>query len=204
MSSQLKGRGGEAGHQLLKSDSHFFAEWVHCRSYCINLAMTFASKNRHVTDFMDILTSVCYYFANSSKRHQYLERFIEHYKNELSLSESSRRFVIGLCETPSVFKFIVATFDSICNPHLYEDFCNTWKMKLMKAGVGTVNSLTKQKEFSHFDHIISFSVLFPGLEPAEPHVTKLQTKSQGICQAYYYFKGNEELIKFVKRSTRFK
>ena len=165
---------------------------------------------------MDVLTRVCYYFPNSSKRQQYLERFIEHYKNELSVYESSRRLVIGLSETPWVkrykayenyyllLKLIVATFELICNPHLYEDFCNTWKIKLMKTGVGTVNSLTKQKEFSHFDHIISFSVLFPGLEPAEPHVTKLQTRSQRICQAYYYFKGNEELIKFFKRSKPFK
>ena len=83
---------------------------------------------------MDSLTSACYYFANSPKRKQYFERFIDYYKEELSVAASSRSHVIGLFKPRWVerykayenyyllFKFIVATFDSICNPYLYKDF----------------------------------------------------------------------------------
>ena len=56
-----------------------------------------------------------------------------YYKDELSVAASSRNHVIGLSKTRWVerykahenyyfFEFIVATFDSIYNPHLYEEF----------------------------------------------------------------------------------
>ena len=86
------------------------------------------------------LATACYYFANSPKLQQYFERFIYYYKDELLVAPSSCSHVLGLSKTHCVekykacenyfllycyftyFKSIVATFDSICNPHLYEDF----------------------------------------------------------------------------------
>ena len=128
MSSQTKG-----ALSLIKNKQPL-ADWVHCRNHCINLAIAFACKNTSVTNFMDSSTSVCCYFANSPKRHQHSERFIDYYKDELSVAASSPSHVIGLSKTRWVeryktyenyyllFKLIVATFDSICNPHLCEDF----------------------------------------------------------------------------------
>ena len=128
MSSQTKG-----ASSVIKNEQPL-ADWVHCRNHCINLAIAFACKNTSVTHFMDSLTSACYYFANSPKRQQYFERFIDYYKEELSVAASSRSHVIGLFKPRWVerykayenyyllFKFIVATFDSICNPYLYKDF----------------------------------------------------------------------------------
>ena len=126
MSSQTKD-----ASSVIKNEQPL-ADWVHCRNHCINLAIAFACKNASVTNFMDSLTSVCYYFANSPERQLYFERFIDYYKDELSVAASSRSHVIGLSKTRWVerykayenyyliFKFIVATFNSICNPHLYE------------------------------------------------------------------------------------
>ena len=121
MSSQTKGPSSVIENKLPLSD------WVHCRNHCINLAIAFACKNTSVTNFMDSLTSVCYYFGNSPKRQPYFKRFIDYYKDELSVAASSRSHVIGLSKTRWVekykayenyyllFKFIVATFGSICN-----------------------------------------------------------------------------------------
>ena len=59
MSSQTKD-----ASSVIKNEQPL-ADWVHCRNHCINLAIAFACKNTSVTNFMDSLTSVCYYFANS-------------------------------------------------------------------------------------------------------------------------------------------
>ena len=93
MSSQTKGPSS-----VIKNKQPL-ADWVHCRNHCINLAIAFACKNTSVTNFMDSLTSVCYYFANSPKRQQYFKRFIDYYKDELSVAASSRSHVIGLSKT---------------------------------------------------------------------------------------------------------
>ena len=49
---------------------------------CINLAIAFSCKNEVVTKFMGDLSSVCYFFANSSERQQYFEKFIDFYKKD--------------------------------------------------------------------------------------------------------------------------
>ena len=65
----------------------------------INLAITFTCKNASVTNFMNSLTSVSLYFANSSKRDQYFERFIDYYKDELSMAAISCSHVIAFSKT---------------------------------------------------------------------------------------------------------
>ena len=87
-----------------------------------------------------------------------------------------------------LFKFIVATFDSICNPHLYEDFYKYLENETIENWCWDSKSINKaQCLFAvcrTFDHIIAFSVLFHGLEPTKPLVTKLQKRNQDIYQAY--------------------
>ena len=89
MSSQTKGTSVTKNEQPL-------ADWVNCRNHCINLAIAFACESASVTNFFDSLTIVCYYFANSPKRQQYFERFIDSNKDEISLAASSRNHIIGL------------------------------------------------------------------------------------------------------------
>ena len=62
MSSQTK-----SALSVIKNEQPL-ADWVHCRNHRINLAIAFACKNTSVTNFMDSLTSVCYYFANFQDR----------------------------------------------------------------------------------------------------------------------------------------
>ena len=149
---------------------------------------------------MDSLTSVCYYFANSLKQQQYIERFIDYYKDELSVAANSRSHVIGLPKTRRVerykayknycllFKFIVAMFDSICNPHLHEDFSKYLENETIENWCWDSESISKAQGLfaicRKFDHIIAFSVLFHCLEPTKPLVTKLQKRNQDIYQAY--------------------
>ena len=64
-------------------------EFVHCRSHCLHLTIVFACKNDDVSKFMDDLTSLCYFFANSPKRQQYFDTFIHYHKFELSISDSN-------------------------------------------------------------------------------------------------------------------
>ena len=75
------------------------AEFVHCRSHCLNLAIVFACKNEVASKFMDDLASLCYFFANSPKRQQYYETFIDYHKDESSISDSNKKHVIGLAKT---------------------------------------------------------------------------------------------------------
>ena len=83
---------------------------------------------------MDDLTSLCYFFANSPKRQQDFGTFIDYHKDELSTSDSNKKHVIGLAKTRWVekhsayqnyhilYRFVVATFESICSPTLYQKF----------------------------------------------------------------------------------
>ena len=57
------------------------ASYFHRISHCINLVIAFSCKNKVIT-WMD-LSSVCYFFANSPKRQQYFEKFIDLYKKGL-------------------------------------------------------------------------------------------------------------------------
>ena len=85
-------------------------------------------------------------------------------------------------------RFIVATFDSICNPHLYEDFCKYLENETNENWCWGSESINKAQGLftvcRKFDHIIAFSVLLHGLEPTKPLVTKLPKKNQDIYQAY--------------------
>ena len=76
-----------------------------------------------------------------------------------------------------LFKFIVATFDSICNPHLYKDFYKYLKNETIKNWYWGSESINKvQSLFAicrKFYHILAYAVLFHDLEPIKPLVTKL-------------------------------
>ena len=54
-------------------------EYTYCRSHPINLAISFACKNKSIQKFMDDLTTVSYFFDNSPKRQQYFELLINFY-----------------------------------------------------------------------------------------------------------------------------
>ena len=90
----------------------------------------------------------------------------------------------------SFLKFIVATFDSICNPHLYEDFYKYLENETIEKWCWDSESINKvQGLFAvcrKFDHIIAFSVLFHGLEPTKPLVPKLQKKESRYLSSLLY------------------
>ena len=48
---------------------------------------------------MVALTSVCFFFANSSKPQQYFEKIIDFRKKIVKDSETNRRHIIGLLKT---------------------------------------------------------------------------------------------------------
>ena len=101
------------------------AEFVHCRGHCINLAVVFACKNEVIRGFMADLTSFCFFFAISSKRQQYFEKFIDFHKELFKVSETNRTHIIGISKTRWVerhtaydnyfmlYKFVDSAFESI-------------------------------------------------------------------------------------------
>ena len=119
---------------------------------------------------MDSLTSACYYFANSPKWQQYFERFIDYYKEELSVAASSRSHVIGLSkprwvERYKAYENYYLRLLLLCLTPFVIHVCtkisiSTWKMKLSKIGVGTVNLLTKHKVYLHFVVNLTTLLLF--------------------------------------------
>ena len=86
------------GASLVIKRKQPMAEFVHCRCHCLNLAIVFACKNDVVSKFMDDLISLCYFFANSPKRQQYFETFIDYHKDESSISDSNKKYVIRLAK----------------------------------------------------------------------------------------------------------
>ena len=83
---------------------------------------------------MDSLTTVCYIFDNSLKRQEYFELLINFYDEKLQLHETKRRDIIDLSKARSVERYwayenyyllhksVIATFESIFMPHLYNEF----------------------------------------------------------------------------------
>ena len=65
--------------------------------------------------------------------------------------------------------------------HLEETFNEpwTWDANTKTQAQGLYASCTK------FEHLISFSILFNGLEPQKPLVSKLQMRNQDIYKAYH-------------------
>ena len=110
------------------------AEFAYCRSHCINLAVVFARKNEVIRGFMADLTSVCFFFAISSKWQQYFEKFTDFHKELFKVSETNRTHIIGLSKTRWVerhkaydnyfmlYKFVDSAFESIVDTKLYSDF----------------------------------------------------------------------------------
>ena len=110
------------------------AEYAHCRSHATNLAIGFACKKKSAQKFMDSLTTVCYIFDNSLKRQEYFELLINFYDEKLQLHETKRRDIIDLSKATSVERYwayenycllhksVIATFESIFMPHLYNEF----------------------------------------------------------------------------------
>ena len=176
------------------------AEYTHCRSHCLNLSISFACKNQSITNFMSTLTSASNFFAYSAKRQQYFELFIDYYKNQLEVS-TNRKKLIGLSKTRWVerhkaydnyyllHRCLVATFESINNYNRYSEFYNFLEEKFNEPW--TWDSDTKSlsqglyKACSSFQHLISFSILFNGLEPVKPLATKLQKRNADIYVAYH-------------------
>ena len=66
------------------------AEYTHCCSHTINLAISFGFKNKTIQTFMDNLTLVCYFFDNSPKRQQYFELLLSFYGKKLQLNETKK------------------------------------------------------------------------------------------------------------------
>ena len=96
MSSSNEGVSAIAKEQQQK------ANYVHCRSHCINLAKAFSKV---ITKFMDDLSSVCNFFAKSPKRQQYFENFIDFYEKDLKVCESNCIHIIGSSKTRWVERF---------------------------------------------------------------------------------------------------
>ena len=134
----------------------------------------------------------CFFFANSAKR-QYFEKFIDFHKELFKFSETNRTHIIGLSKTRWVerqkaynnyfmlYKFVVSAFESIVDIKLYSDFYAHleteinekwyWDQESQSKGQGLFSSCRR------FDHFVAFVVLFNGLEPLKPLVTKLQKRN---------------------------
>ena len=165
------------------------ANYVHCRSHCINLAIAFSCKNEVVTKFMDGLSSVCYFFANSPKRQQYFEKFINFYKKDLKVCESNHAHIIGLSKTRRVeqlkacnnyfilYKFVVSVFESITDMNMYSRFYEHLETEINEKWFWDCETQNKAQGLfatcRRFDRLVACAVLFNGLEPLKPLVTKL-------------------------------
>ena len=132
---------------------------------------------------MDDLTSLCFFFANSLKQQQYFETFTDYHKDELSISDSNKKHVIGLAKTRWVerhkayqnycilYRFVIATFESICSLTLYEKFYMELEAKYSENCSWDEETVSKVQG-QRFDRLVAFAVFYNGLEALKPLVTK--------------------------------
>ena len=71
---------------------------------------------------------------------------------------------------------------------MYEDFYKYLENETTENWCWDSESINKEQGFfgvsPKFDRNIAFSVMFHGLEPTKPLITRLQKRNQGIYQAY--------------------
>ena len=56
--------GNSSGAASVIKKQQPLAKYTHCRNHILNLAISFAYKNKSVKRFMDNLTSVCFFYEN--------------------------------------------------------------------------------------------------------------------------------------------
>ena len=150
---------------------------------------------------MDDLSSVCNFFAESPKRQQYFENFIDFYKKDLKVCESNRIHIIGLSKTRwverfkaydnyfALYKFVVSEFESITDRNMYSEFYEHLETEINEKWSWDRETQNKAQSLCaacrRFDCLVALAVLFNGLEPLKPLVTKLQKRKQDIYQAYH-------------------
>ena len=162
---------------------------------------------------MDDLASLCYFFANSPKRQQYFETFIDYHKVELSISDSNKKHVIRLAKTRWVergkayenyyilYRFFVAIFESICCPTFYRKFYMELEEKRKEKWSRDKETVSKAQGLfatcRRFDRLVAFAVLYNGLEPLKPLVTKLHKCNQDIYDAYQMM---DQVINYLRET----
>ena len=181
------------GAVLILKKEQPLTEYIHCRNHILNLAICFPCKNQSVPKFMDNLTTLCFFFEDSPKRHRYFKNFIEFYREKLNLSENRHKEIIDLSKTRWVerhkayktylvlFKATVFTLESICEQQLQEEFYESLENKQHEKWTWDRDTkTTAQRLFmatQSFERILSFAVVFNTLESIKLLVTKLQTSN---------------------------
>ena len=117
----------------------------------------------------------------------YIELFIEYFKDDSGLPEAKRIEIIGFAKTKCserqkaydncylLHKAKVVTFKSLCNR---KKFYNDWQKKFKESWMW--NPKTKKKApgllfaTKSFEHLITFSQVLNGLELLTPLVSRLQ------------------------------
>ena len=70
-----------------------------CQLCSLQNSLYFHVENEVVTNFMDDLSSVCYFFCQLIKTSAVFEKFIDFHKKDLKVCESNRTHIIGLSKT---------------------------------------------------------------------------------------------------------
>ena len=88
-----------------------------------------------------------------------------------------------------LYRCVVSTLESISERHTYQDFYAHLEEKFNEPWTWDTNTKTQAQGLcascTKFEHLISFSILFNGLEPLKPLVSKLQKRNQDIYKAYH-------------------
>ena len=87
-----------------------------------------------------------------------------------------------------LYRFAVATFESIYSKSLYQKFYMELEEKQKEKWSQVKETVSKAQGLfatcQRFDRLVNFAVLYNELEPLKPLVTKLQKGNQDIYQAY--------------------
>ena len=83
-----------------------------------------------------------------------------------------------------LYRFVVATFESICSPTLYQKFYMELEEKHKEKWSWDKETVSKAQGLFAACRLVAFAVLYNGLEPLKLLVTKLQKHNQGIYQAF--------------------
>lgn len=187
------------------------AEYTHCRSHIINLAIIHACKNDYIKKMVAIVTQMSLFYDLSPKRKNYFESFINFYADEVGNTDRTK--LINLSRTRWVerhrayetyymlFKINLGILESMFDSEKYSEFYDHLEKEFDEKWEFDSETRVKAsglfKQGKDFRHIISLIIAINALEPIKPLVKKLQKRNADIFKGYHMIDSViEELGKF--------
>ena len=176
--SNMSGKSGVQGRLMAVNPK---AIYVHCNSHILNLCIVQACSLQAIKNMNATVTETAYFFNNSSKRQNFLEKVIDKTSSIVKVKDLCRTRWIYRHEAYEnfhlLFKYLIKVMAAISERDSTYGEMN-WDGKTIIAANGLF------KMFQSFSFITSFVVTMNAMAVIKPVSIKLQYRASDIVYAY--------------------